>query len=139
MDNEKLNTYSSLIFIELVFTSKKFLSEIKKNFEKLHEVIETLTKSHNEENQEHLKSLFFHNEEKLKSFLNEFLKRNESEFNWTTFLNKYEVVQVAGRFFKIDKTEEAYKSFVIDMKKNRWAFNYMSVTSEDDKYVIFFA
>jgi hypothetical protein len=139
MDNEKLNTYSSLIFIELVFTSKKFLSEIKKNFEKLHEVIETLTKSNSEENQEHLKSLFFHNEEKLKSFLNDFLKRNESEFNWTTFLNKYEVVHVAGRFFKIDKTEEAYKSFVIDMKKNRWAFNYMSVTSEDDKYVIFFA
>ena len=115
------------------------MSEIKKNFEKLHEVIETLIKSSSEENQEHLKSLFFHNEEKLKSFLNDFLKRNESEFNWTTFLNKYEVVQVAGRFFKIDKTEEAYKSFVVDMKKNRWAFNYMSVTSEDDKYVIFFA
>lgn len=139
MDTEKFNTYSSVIFIELLYTSKKFLNKIKEDYEELYEIIKELVKSPSDENQEYLKSLYFHNENELKNFINSYLKENESEFSWTTFLKKYESVRVAGKFFKIDKTEKAYKEFVDNMSKSRWSFNYMSVAVENDKYVIFFA
>ena len=139
MDKDKFNIYSSLIFIELIYTSSKFVKKVCENYKELNDIIKTLLKEPSAENQEHLQSLYSHNEENLKKFLHNYLKENENEFNWTTFLNKYEVTQVAGRFFKIKKTEEAYYEFVQKMKQDRWVFSYMSVASEDDSYVIFFA
>jgi hypothetical protein len=139
MDTENFNTYASLVFVELSFTSSKFANSITEQFEDLAEIFQQLIKTPSEESQQHLQKVFHHNEEKLKSFLHEYLIKNSSEFNWTTFLNKYEVYPVAGKFFKIDKTEEAYREFVANMSKQRWVFTHMSVTTEENKYTIFFA
>lgn len=139
MDNEKFNVYSSLIFVELLYTSKKFVTKLSENYSELHDIIKKLIESPSTENQEHIISLYSHNENNLKSFLHSYLKENESEFNWTNFLNKYEVTPVAGRFFKIDKTDQAYYDFVEKMKAERWVFSYMSVAVDADEYIIFFA
>ena len=139
MDNEKFNTYSSLIFVELAFTSKKFVKELADNFKELHGVIAQLIETPSSENQYHLQNLFAHNEESLKKYLHEYLLANESELNWTTFLNKYEVIPVAGRLFKIEKTEKAYAEFVQRMKNERWVFSFMNVTSDEASYTILFA
>ena len=67
------------------------------------------------------------------------LTKNENEFNWTTFLDKYEVLPVAGRLFKIEKTEQAYADFVERMKNERWVFSIMNVISDENSYTILFA
>ena len=54
-------------------------------------------------------------------------------------LNKYEVIPVAGRLFKIEKTEKAYAEFVQRMKNERWVFSFMNVTSDEASYTILFA
>lgn len=139
MDNEKFTTYASLIFIELSFTSKKFVKELEDQYKELHEIISKLVATPSKENQEHLENLYTHNEESLKKYVHAYLLKNENEFNWTTFLNKYEVTRVAGKFFKIEKTNEAYAKFVNTMREERWVFSFMSVAAEDDCYTIFFA
>lgn len=139
MDNEKFNTYCSLIFVELAFTSTKFVKQLSEKYKELHDVIVKLVETPSVENQEHLQSLFGHNEESLKKYVHDYLLANESEFDWTTFLDKYEVTPVAGRFYKIDKTEQAYSDLIQKMKTERWVFSYMSVAVEDNSYVVFFA
>lgn len=139
MDNEKFNTYCSLIFIELVFTSSKFVKQLGEKYKELNDIITKLATTPTTENQEYLQELFKHNEKSLKKYLHNYLMATDSEFNWTTFLNKYEVVQVAGRFFKIQKTEAAYNEFVRKMKTDRWVFSYMSVSESEENYTIFFA
>ena len=103
MDNEKFNTYCSLIFVELAFTSTKFIKQLSEKYKELHDIIVKLVETPSTENQEHLQSLFSHNEESLKKYVHDYLIENESEFNWTTFLDKYEVTPVAGRFLKLIK------------------------------------
>ena len=139
MNDEKFNTYASLVFVELSFTSKKFVKALAKEFKELAELFQGLITSPTNENQDHLQKLFHHNEEKLKIFLHDYLKKNSTEFNWTTFLDKYDVNPVAGKFFKIEKTEKAYMDLVLRMRAERWVFSYMSVVSEPDNYIIFFA
>lgn len=139
MDNEKFNTYSSLIFVELSFTSKQFIDAITDKFPDLSEVFLKLVGSKESSSKTHLLNLYDHNKSTLEPFLHDFLKDNESTFNWTSFLNKYDVNPVAGRFFKIEKTEEAYMEFVKTMHRDRWAFSHMSVLSEESQYIIFFA
>lgn len=139
MDDNKFNTYCSLIFVDLAFTSKKFISKLSSKYRDISDLVSTLTNSPTQQNQEYLQSIFSHNEDVLKKFIKNYITDSESEFSWEEFLDKYEVTPVAGKFFKIEKTQEAYFEFVNNMKQNRWVFSYMSVTSEDDFYVIFFA
>ena len=42
MDNEKFNTYCSLIFIELVFTSSKFVKQLGEKYKELNDIITKL-------------------------------------------------------------------------------------------------
>ena len=139
METDKFNIYAYFIIVELSFTSKKFVESLTEEFPELASGFKSLASLPGDESQTHLESLFQHNEDKLKTFLNQYLKDNESDFNWTTFLDKYEVTPVAGRFFKIDKTEDAYMEFVSQMRDNRWVFSHMSVTSDENNYTIFFA
>ena len=139
MDTEKFNTYASLVFVELSFTSKKFADTLIGEFKELADGFSSLIATPTEESQGHLQTLFHHNEERLKSFLHDYLKNNSNEFNWTTFLDKYDVYPVAGKFFKIDKTEEAYMDFVLRMRTERWVFSHISMTESSEHYTIFFA
>ena len=139
MTEKNFNTYASLVFVELSFTSKDFSKALIKEFPDLEDVYTKLISDTSETSQSALKSLYNHNEKNLKSFLHKFLKNNEGSFNWTTFLKKYEVTYVAGKYFKIDKNEESYAEFVRNMTNNRWSFSHMSVASEENQYVIFFA
>tara|TARA_X000000950_G_C13798018_1_gene612274 strand:- start:688 stop:1104 length:417 start_codon:yes stop_codon:yes gene_type:complete len=82
---------------------------------------------------------FKKNKESVDQLNQNFLEKYPSEINLGEFLTRVEINNVAGKFFKIEKTEEAYSVFVENMKNERWAFKHMSVTSEDDSYVIFFA
>lgn len=139
MKQKDFNTYSSVIFVELSFTSKEFSNSLVKQFPDLKDIYQKLISTSDKESQDHLLALYSHNESSLKSFLHTFLKSNEGSFNWTTFLKKYEVTYVAGKYFKIEKSEKAYAEFVQTMTNNRWSFTHMSVLTEEDKYVIFFA
>lgn len=139
MNTEKFNTYASLVFVELSFTSKKFAEALIDEFKELAKGFRSLISTPSAESQNHLQALFEHNEEKLKLFLHDYLKNNSNEFNWTTFLDKYDVNPVAGKFFKIDKTEKAYMEFVMRMRTERWVFSHISITTDADNYTIFFA
>ena len=139
MQSEKFNTYSSLIFVELSFTSGNFNKALVSEFPELADIFKKLTLTPSSESQTHLESLFKHNEDSLKSFLNDYLKENENEFNWTTFLDKYDVTPVAGKFFKIEKTEKAYLDFVHTMQEQRWVFSHMSIAIDKDNFILFFA
>ena len=79
------------------------------------------------------------NKEAVDKLNQDFLEKNPTEINLGEFLTRGEIKNVAGRFFKIDKTEEAYAVFVENMKNERWAFKHMSVTTDADSFVIFFA
>ena len=94
MDNEKFNTYCSLIFVELSFTSGKFVKELATKYKDISILAEKLHNSPTDENKEHLQNLFAHNEDNFQKYVHDYLLANETEFNWTTFLNKYEVVPV---------------------------------------------
>lgn len=84
-------------------------------------------------------SVYERNEETFKEFTHTYIQNNSTEYDWNSFLSSYEVTVVAGKFFKIDKTELAYEELINKMHTERWVFHHMSVTSEHDKYVVFFA
>jgi len=139
MNTEKFNIYSSFIFMELSYISKKFRDLISKKFKDLSEVYINLLTSTSDDSRKHIVSLYASNESVLKPVLHQYLLDNESEFNWTDFLNKYDITPVAGKIFRIKKSDEDYMNFTNRMQSERWIFSYMSVAVDKDEYVIFFA
>ena len=72
-------------------------------------------------------------------FTHAYIKNNSTEFDWDLFISRYEVTFVGGKFFEIEKTEQAYAGLIEQMHQEKWVFNHMSVTSDANKYVVFFA
>jgi hypothetical protein len=72
--------------------------------------------------------------------LNEtFAEKHPNEINLKELISRLEIKNVAGQYFKIQKTPDAYQAFVTNMKEERWAFRHMSVTTEENEFIIFFA
>lgn len=82
---------------------------------------------------------FKQNTKEVEELNKTFLENHPNEINLKEFLLNIEITNVAGKLFKIDKTEEAYSDFVQNMKEDKWAFRHMSVTADDQHYTIFFA
>lgn len=79
------------------------------------------------------------NPEKVEQLNNSFLEKHPNEINLKEIIQRLQVKNVAGQYFAIEKTPEAYAQFVNNMKENRWAFRHMSVTSDAEQFIIFFA
>ena len=125
--------------MELSYISKKFRDLISEKFKDLSEVYINLLTSTSDDSRKHIVSLYASNESVLKPVLHQYLLDNESEFNCTDFLNKYDITPVAGKIFRIKKSDEDYMNFTNRMQSERWIFSYMSVAVDKDEYVIFFA
>ena len=84
-------------------------------------------------------SVYEKNETTFSEFTHKYIENNSTEFDWNLFISRYEVTFVGGKFFKIEKTEQAYSDLIERMHQERWVFNHMSVTTDGDSYVLFFA
>ena len=65
------------------------------------------------------------------------MEKHPNEINLKEIIQRLQVKNVAGQYFAIEKTPEAYALFVNNMKENRWAFRHMSVTSDAERFIIF--
>jgi hypothetical protein len=78
------------------------------------------------------------NTELVSRFTEKFLAENPTVLDLKQFISKYETNEVSGRFFKIEKTEEAYANFIKTTQEENWIYTHMSVTTDIDSYIIFF-
>ena len=138
-NNNNLNAYGVYLVLELLITSQKYLDTYIQTFPGQEENALSFSVDPECSCRTHLIDHYKNNHQSVDSLTHKFVAENPNEINLKNFIEKYETVHVAGQYFKIDKTESAYAEFVQNMQNQRWAFRYMSVTTEDDKYVIFFA
>jgi len=139
MKNENFNAYSALLFIDLIVDSTNFYTKLVERFEDVQQVAEQLRDNPSDQNKDLMFSVYEQNEDTFKEFTHSYIENNSSEFDWDQLLRNYEVSPVGGKFFKFDKTPEAYEELINRMHNERWVFHHMSITSENDKYVAFFA
>jgi len=138
MDNN--DNYTALaLLLELLTTSQKYVDAYIERFPEQTENALSFSVDPGCSCKEKIIEHFKNNAEALDDLTQTFLQNNPLEINLKEFLRGISVNNVAGRMFKIDKTEEAYSDFIDNMKNNRWAFRYMSVAVDGDKYVFFFA
>ena len=139
MKNENFNAYSALLFIDLITKSTNFYTELVEMFPDIATLVEQLHKNPSDQNKDLVFSVYEQNESTFKEFTHKYIENNSDEYDWDEMLRRYEVNPVAGEFFKFDKTPEAYRAFINRMHTERWVFHHMSITTDDDKYVAFFA
>jgi len=138
MDNN--DNYTALaLLLELLTTSQKYVDAYIERFPVQTENALSFSVDPGCSCKEKIIEHFKNNAEAVDDLTQTFLQNNPLEINLKEFLQRISVNNVAGRMFKIDKTEEAYSNFIDNMKNNRWAFRYMSVAVDGDKYVFFFA
>ena len=134
------DNYTALaLLLELLTTSQKYVDAYIERFPVQTENALSFSVDPGCSCKEKIIEHFKNNAEAVDDLTQTFLQNNPLEINLKEFLQRISVNNVAGRMFKIDKTEEAYSNFIDNMKNNRWAFRYMSVAVDGDKYVFFFA
>tara|TARA_B100000900_G_scaffold355213_1_gene324353 strand:+ start:362 stop:781 length:420 start_codon:yes stop_codon:yes gene_type:complete len=139
MKNENFNAYSALLFIDLIIESNNFYKQLIDKFPDVQKIADQLHKDPTDQNKDFMFSVYEQNENTFKEFTHSYIQDNSDEFDWDQLLRNYEVTPVGGKFFKFDKTPEAYEELINKMHNERWVFHHMSITSENDKYVAFFA
>lgn len=139
MNSENTNYTTLALTLELLTTSQKYLEEYIKTFPDMEENALSFSVDPGCSCKTAIIEHFNKNLPAIESINTTFIHKNPTEVDLKQFLAKLEVKNVAGKFFKIEKTEEAYFNFVQNMKEQRWAFRHISVTTDNDSYVIFFA
>lgn len=139
MENNNLNAYNVFLVLELLTTSPKYLDEYITRYPQNEESALSFSVDPECDCRKKIIEHYKGNQLQVNEFTHKFVSENPNEISLKDFIAKYETNHVAGQFFKIDKTESAYAEFVQNMQKERWAFRFMSVTSDEDKYIIFFA
>ena len=139
MNSENTNYTSLALTLELLTISQKYLEDYIIKFPTMEENALSFSVDPGCSCKNALIEHFKSNTSQVEELNTIFLQNNPTEIDLREFLTKIEVKNVAGKFFKIDKTEEAYANFVQNMQEQRWAFRHISVVSEEDAYVIFFA
>ncbi len=138
-NNNNLNAYGVFLVLELLSSSQKYLDTYIQAYPEQEGNALSFSVDPGCSCRTHLINHYKNNQPNVDKLTHEFIAENPNEINLKEFIKKYETVHVAGQYFKIDKTESAYADFVQNMQNQRWAFRFMSVAVEDDKYVIFFA
>ena len=139
MNEEEFNAYSMLAVMELLATSKTFLNEYITKFPENETDARSFSTDNTSPCRTNLISHYNNNIVVVSNFTKEFIVNNSTELNWVEFINKYKTFPASGTRVKIDKTDEAYADLIAQMHRERWVFRYMSIISEEDKYVVFFA
>ena len=131
--------YGVQVVLELIQNSQKYLDAYVKEYPDNISNALSFSTNPNCSCRNHLISHYNNNQELVDQFTAKFLQTNPSELNWNEFDKKHRQHFAAGSIVKIDKTQEAYSNLIQKMQREKWVFHHMSVTSEDDKYTIFFA
>lgn len=139
MNEEEFNIYGLLAVLELLTTSQTFLNEYTTKYPENGADAQRFSVDPNCPSRNNLINHYNSNHTEVGDFTKEFILNNSTELNWVEFIEKYKTFTAAGKRFKIDKTDEAYAEFIMKMHKERWVFRHISIISEEDKYVIFFA
>jgi hypothetical protein len=139
MKKDEISFYGMMIILELIPTSRNYLeSYIEKFPENQSDAISYSTDTACDCKQT-LIDHYNNNTQEVNEFNSNFVEKFPTEIDWIAFIKRHEVVNVAGTFVEIDKTPEAYYELTERMSRERWAFRHMSVTTDTEKYVVFFA
>jgi hypothetical protein len=139
MKKEEISFYGIMIILELIPTSKKYLDAYTKEFPENEGDALSYSVDTSCQCKDNLINHYNSNPELVNDFNSLFIENNPNEIDWIDFVKRHEVTNVAGTFVKIEKTPDAYYELTERMSRERWYFRHMSVTSESDNYVVFFA
>lgn len=131
--------YGVRVVLELIQSSKKYLDLYVKEYPKNISNALSFSTNPNCSCRNQLINHYNDNKEQVDQFTANFLQTHPAELEWGTFEEKYQQFIASGTIVKIDKTQEAYSNLIQKMQREKWVFHHMSVTTEDDKYTIFFA
>lgn len=135
----KQKQYGVQVVLELIQTSKKYLDTYTKEYPTNISNALSFSTNPNCSCRNQLINHYNDNKELVDQFTAKFLQDNPAEMNWDAFDQKHKQHFASGTIVRIDKSDDAYSNLIQKMKQEKWVFHQMSVTSEEDKYVIFFA
>lgn len=139
MKSNNINSYGSNLILELILTSELYMNQYIDLFPDMTDSALSFSVDPGCSCRNTIITHYNQNTESVSQFTEKFLAENPTVIDLKQFINKYEKNEVSGKFFKIDKTTEAYANFIKTTQSENWIYNHMSVSTEDDSYVIFFA
>ena len=139
MKSNNINSYGSSLILELILTSELYMNQYIDQFPDMTDHALSFSVDPECSCRETIVTHYNQNTKLVTKFTESFLSENPTVIDLRQFIGKYEENVVIGRFFKINKTEEAYETFIRTTQEENWIYNHMSVTTESDSFVIFFA
>lgn len=139
MKSNNINSYGSNLILELILTSELYMNQYIDSFPDMTDSVLSFSVDPECSCRNTIITHYNQNTELVSGFTEKFLSENPTVIDLKQFINKYEKNEVSGKFFKIDKTTEAYANFIKTTQSENWIYNHLSVSTEDDSYVIFFA
>jgi len=139
MKSNNINSYGSNLILELILTSEAYMNQYIDLFPDMTDSALSFSVDPECSCRNTIITHYNQNTESVSRFTEKFLAENPTTIDLKKFIIKYEKNEVSGKFFKIDKTTEAYANFIKTTRNENWIYNHMSVSTEDDSYVIFFA
>ena len=139
MKKDEISFYGIMIILELLPNSKNYRDSYIKQFPS--NEVDALSYSTDTtcSCKQNLIDHYNENTSDVNEFNSNFVESFPKEIDWIDFVKRHEVINVAGSYVEIEKTPEAYSNLTERMSSERWFFRHMSVTTDNDKYVIFFA
>jgi hypothetical protein len=139
MKSNNINSYGSNLILELILTSELYMNQYIDSFPDMTDNALSFSVDPECSCRESIITHYNQNTESVSRFTEGFLTENPNAIDLKQFISKYETNEVSGKFFKIEKTEEAYANFIKTSQTENWIYNHMSITTDDDSYTIFFA
>ena len=139
METNNPNTHGSILVLELILTSQLYMDQYIDNFPTMQDQALNFSVDPGCSCKDDIINHYNQNTEQVSSFTEKFLSENPKTIDIRQFIKKHETNEVAGRIFKIDKTDEAYANLVNTIHTQNWIFKHMSVTVDENNYIIFFS
>ena len=139
MKKDEISFYGVMLILELIPTSKNYLNSYIQKFPENESDALSYSVDTSCQCKENLINHYNSNAELVNNFNSDFIETNPKEIDWIDFVKRHQVTNVAGSFVKIDKTQEAYQELTDRMSRERWYFRHMSVTSDSENFIVFFA
>ncbi|NBW58104.1 hypothetical protein EBR43_10075 [bacterium] len=139
MNITKENLYLSKIFLELIQLHDSFKNAVQSAFPSIYADVESFKTNPNCTCRNKIESFVNSNRDSAHTFLDKWYNENENlKINLTEIISKYIVTNVAGKIYRIPRTDDAFAELQKKMVEERWAFRAFNIITEDDGLAIYF-
>lgn len=135
----KENTYLSKVFLELILSHDSFKVGLQAEFPDIYADIESFKTNPSCTCRNKIETYVNANRASTHSFLEKWFNDNkDANINLEEIVAKYAINNMAGKVYRIPRTDSAFEELHKKMVKERWVFRAFDIVAESDTLIFYF-